>query len=384
MVRAKRSDLPVSCVMIDLDFFKRINDVHGHLAGDQVLKSAAKLMIDNTRSSDSACRYGGEEFCVLLPETNEESAAVWADRMRIALASQRVSSGGAWLQITGSFGVAQRYEDTQTPEQLVDQADQALLCAKRTGRDRIIRYQSLNESGDLKVENSPQADLFQNIEARHVMTPLVVCLREEETIGQAAQFFLRSRINSAPVVDEEGRLVGVLSENDLMMTLVSVDYWQLPVRDAMKPNVITYEEDTPIRAIYEFLCRVYIRRVVIVRGSRPTGSISRASLLRWFHNLAISKGLVDPAYLRLSDVESNPFRNKERLVKSARQLAHQADDLLLRFQNGRKGLMPCIVSSASGMQELIDDLLAYSCYADVEDGGTVAPQPLRTEGICLD
>jgi two-component system, cell cycle response regulator len=371
--RTERLHLPLSCVMIDLDFFKRINDVHGHPAGDAVLRLAANLLRQGIRVCDTVCRYGGEEFCVLLPETSEEAAAIWAERMRVALALERFAVGGERLQITGSFGVAQRYDDTQTPEQLVDQADQALLCAKRTGRDRAVRYQSLNESGELRIDNGPQADLFTGIEARHVMTPLVVCLREEHSIGQAAEFFLRSRINSTPIIDEEEKLVGVLSEKDLMMTLVSPFYWELPVRDVMKPHVIVYEEDTPIRTIYEFLCRVSIRRVVIVKDGRPTGTISRATLLRWFRNLVVSKGLVKPESSPPDEAWSDPYHSKERLVETARQLALQAAELLRHFYKDAEDLMPRVVGGATGMQELLCDLLAYSRFAG--PGGNVAGDP---------
>ena len=78
--RAKRFHLPLSCVMMDLDFFKQVNDVHGHQAGDSVLKFVAELLVDNCRASDTVCRYGGEEFCTILPETNENEAVVWAER----------------------------------------------------------------------------------------------------------------------------------------------------------------------------------------------------------------------------------------------------------------------------------------------------------------
>jgi two-component system, cell cycle response regulator len=383
--RADRLHLPLSCVMLDLDFFKRINDIHGHPTGDLALKTTAKLMLDHTRASDSICRYGGEEFCVLLPETGEEAAAHWAERLRTALASQRIAVGGEQLQITGSFGVAQRYDDTQTPEQLIDQADQALLCAKRTGRDRVIRFQSLNESGDLKIENGRQADLFEGIQARHVMTPLVVCLREEDTIGQAAEFFLRSRINSTPVTDENGRLAGMLSEKDLMMTMVSLDYWQLPVRDVMKPKVIAYEEDAPVRSIYEFLCRVSIRRVVIVKDGRPTGCISRATLLRWFRNLVLSKGLIGPETACLpADAESDPHHSKLRLVETARQLARQSAELLERFQKDDEDLMPYIVGGSTGMQELLCDLLAYSRYANAGDHFGSSLQAMLADNCCIE
>ena len=131
--RAKRMRLAMSCVMADIDFFKRINDIHGHPAGDAILKTVANLLQEGCRASDVVCRCGGEEFCVLLPETKEHDAALWAERIRKRIASLVFPVGGKELRITCSFGTAQNHDDTQTCEQLVDQADQALLCAKRSG-----------------------------------------------------------------------------------------------------------------------------------------------------------------------------------------------------------------------------------------------------------
>ena len=123
--------------MLDLDFFKRINDTFGHLAGDAALRTTGETLQANCRVADCACRYGGEEFCVLLPETDARDAAVWAERIRRRLAAAMIAVGGKEIHITASFGVAQRHGDTAAPEQLVDMADQALLCAKQSGRDCV-------------------------------------------------------------------------------------------------------------------------------------------------------------------------------------------------------------------------------------------------------
>ena len=296
--RSRRFHLPLSCAMMDLDFFKQVNDVHGHPAGDSVLKFVSELLMDNCRASDSVCRYGGEEFCIMLPETGEGDAAVWAERARSRLAALRVPGGLREVRITGSFGVAQCRGDTQTSEELVDLADQALLCAKRMGRDRVVCYASLVGSAESTLHSLNQQDgVFQNILARDVMSPLAVCLREDQTIDEAAQFFLHSGIPSTPVLDANGTLAGFLSEKDLMAAMASPDGWQRPVHTVMRANVISYEEDTPIRVIYEFLCRVSIRRVVITKEGRPTGTISRNALLRWFRNWVVSKGLMDKSPL---------------------------------------------------------------------------------------
>ncbi|MGQ9576126.1 MAG: diguanylate cyclase [Thermoguttaceae bacterium] len=363
--RAKRFSLPMSCVMADLDFFKRVNDLYGHPAGDAILKTVANLLQEGCRASDAVCRYGGEEFCVLLPETREHDAAGWAERLRKRIGSLVFPVGTKELRITCSFGTAQNHADTQTCEQLVDQADQALLCAKRSGRDRVVRFESLCESSELELgQSADQESLFEGTAARHVMTPVVACLREDDSIGQAAEFFLRSRINSTPVADKQGRLAGILSEKDLMAALVSLESWHRPIREVMKPNVICYEEDTPIRTIYEFLCRVTIRRVVITDQGRPTGTISRGTLLRWFRNLVVAKGLLAHNGPPASAGQTEPDRSRRRLSETARELAQQVAALEDRLRSDPDDPVPSVVGGVTRMQELLDDLLAYSRYGN--------------------
>jgi len=83
--RASRHELPLTCVLVDIDFFKTINDTHGHVVGDVILKAFARALAQQCRPSDYICRYGGEEFCVLLTDTSEENGALWAERIRAAL-----------------------------------------------------------------------------------------------------------------------------------------------------------------------------------------------------------------------------------------------------------------------------------------------------------
>ncbi len=289
--RAERFHLPLSCVMLDLDFFKRVNDLHGHPAGDSILKAVAAMLSDCSRGGDSVCRYGDEEFCVMLPETSEHDAALWAEKTRQRLSSITILDGEREVRITGSFGATGRYDDTQEPTQLVDQAEQALACAKQWGHDRVVRYEVINEEGTSALdEPNAQGGMFQGVTARDVMTPLETWLREDRPVGEAAELLLRLGVNSSPVVDAQGRLVGIVSEKDLLAAMVPPSCWRGAVREIMKTNVTCYEEDTPIRTIYKFICRVSIRRVVIVKQGRPTGTISRRTLLRWFASSGLLGG----------------------------------------------------------------------------------------------
>jgi two-component system, cell cycle response regulator len=292
--RSQRSHSPLSCVIMDLDFFKQVNDVHGHPLGDSVLKLLAELLLDTCRTSDTVCRYGGEEFGILLPETNELDAALWAERARQRLAALRVPVESGVLHLTGSFGVAQCPLEIDNSERLVDMADQALLCAKRMGRDRVVRYSTLVEKSEPNVNNLDMYDgIFRGVVAGDVMTPLVVSLNEEQPIEDAARQFLDAGISSAPVLNDFQAMVGFVSEKDLMAAMASPACWRRPISEVMRPNVISYETDTPIRVIHEFLCRVSIRSVVITQNGRPVGAINRNAMLQWFCGRGIGASFED-------------------------------------------------------------------------------------------
>ena len=136
--RGERNGKPVSVVMIDIDHFKRFNDQHGHDAGDFVLSAVARAISNNIRPSDIACRYGGEELAVVLPETTLEIARDRAEEMRRAIRETNLTHLGQTLPgPTASFGVAVYPEHGTKPADLLKAADQALYRAKHEGRDRV-------------------------------------------------------------------------------------------------------------------------------------------------------------------------------------------------------------------------------------------------------
>ncbi len=135
--RCRRYGHPLSTIMVDLDNFKRINDEHGHHTGDRVLSRVAELCVENLRESDVVGRYGGDEFAILLPETDLEQAMLTAERLRATLAAQAVAGDGGEVDITASFGVAELDEEEETLEGLLARADGSLFDAKRGGRDRV-------------------------------------------------------------------------------------------------------------------------------------------------------------------------------------------------------------------------------------------------------
>ena len=138
--RHSRSGQPCSLVMFDIDHFKRVNDTYGHQVGDEVIRRIAQTLMRVDRDSDIGGRYGGEEFGVILPDTDAEGAARFAERLRAAVESLAVEHEGGTLHCTISLGVAPLEPSVAGPDQWLERADQALYRSKEEGRNRYTLY----------------------------------------------------------------------------------------------------------------------------------------------------------------------------------------------------------------------------------------------------
>ncbi len=139
ILRAKRGDHPLSLIMLDVDKFKHFNDTHGHVAGDKLLARLAEVMENNLRSIDIIGRFGGEEFCVALLDTNKKAAIRAAEKLRKAVEKEKFEGGKEQPggKLTISLGVAELAGEAEELTQLIERADAALYEAKRAGRNRV-------------------------------------------------------------------------------------------------------------------------------------------------------------------------------------------------------------------------------------------------------
>lgn len=139
LTRARRYQRPLSLLWLDVDHFKQINDRHGHLAGDQVLRELSRVLQLSVRAVDYVARYGGEELAVILPEVEVAEAAEMAERLRRAIEARSISiPSGKHVQITASMGVAAYPAHGQEASDVIKKADEAMYQAKRQGRNRVV------------------------------------------------------------------------------------------------------------------------------------------------------------------------------------------------------------------------------------------------------
>ncbi len=138
VARTKRQGQPLSLLVLDIDFFKRINDLHGHLIGDEVLREFGARILGLCRDEDLLARIGGEEFCLMLTSTGSEDAALIAERCRLAIGDRAFATSIGPIEVTVSVGIACLCpESTKSPTEILRLADDRLYEAKRAGRNRV-------------------------------------------------------------------------------------------------------------------------------------------------------------------------------------------------------------------------------------------------------
>lgn len=158
--RYRRSGRAYSVLVIDVDFFKRVNDTYGHAAGDQVLIGVAQTMRTCARETDMVARFGGEEFLAFLPDTDEDQAFYLGERMRLAVSARHFTSLSPPLVVTISAGIATVAPDDATLDEVIARADRALYQAKHQGRNQVVRPSAASDSlwsESLSNQPSPQA-----------------------------------------------------------------------------------------------------------------------------------------------------------------------------------------------------------------------------------
>ena len=240
---ASRYGHALSVLMLDIDHFKAVNDNHGHGVGDQVLQKVAESIRSMARDTDLVCRYGGEEFCVLLTHTDVDSACATAERLRRGIESLVFND----LQVTVSLGVSACELGANDPQILLDQADKCLYVAKRNGRNQFIRWDNVCDEIDLLLEEEDKdsqtertAEPQDNLPIPfHAVTALITALNYRD----AATAEHSRRVADLCVATAEGMMsLGETYVLEIAALLHDIGKIGVPDSVLLKPGKLTPEE----------------------------------------------------------------------------------------------------------------------------------------------
>lgn len=196
MAQSKRLGTPLSLVVMDIDHFKKVNDTHGHVAGDLVLAETAKRLRQTIRGYDMGFRYGGEELIVLAPNTKLDEAKALAERLRKEIGAAPVAACGKEIPVTASFGVASFESSMSAVEQLVEAADKHLYVAKKNGRNQVQPPIPGVVNAPAPAPEPPKQE-----EPAPVVAPVAVAVIVEEPIVEKAAKAPRKKVEKVGLVE---------------------------------------------------------------------------------------------------------------------------------------------------------------------------------------
>ncbi|HEY6563557.1 MAG TPA: diguanylate cyclase [Pirellulaceae bacterium] len=243
--QAREEDTPLTCLILDVDHFKNINDAHGHATGDSVLKNVVNVLHRCVRGSDVVCRYGGEEFCILMPQTSPEAGAISAERYRHELAAAELGP----QRITASFGVSSNVFGADSVQKMMDQADKALYAAKRLGRNRVMRWDEIPQGLDFDVKLERLSPLDESRQESPISFQIVTALTSALASRDAATAAHSRRVADLCVLT--ARNLMTLSECYILENAALLhDIGKIGVPDAilLKPGPLGDEEWRAMRA----------------------------------------------------------------------------------------------------------------------------------------
>jgi two-component system cell cycle response regulator len=292
-----------ACVVADVDFLRHVNLAHGLAAGDRLIGGVIEQLGCHCGSADLLASFGGARFGVLLPERSAAEATAWAEQARAALAEIEVDLGAGTVRPTASFGVAGCEDAATTAEQIVERAVQALQLAKSSGRNCVVTCGQLDGEAAAWADLAAPGKMFERTVARDVMVPCTLLLRPRQTVDQAAVLLRRTGLDEVPVVDTDGRLVGLAAAGMVLDQLCgSKGAASSPsIAEVMSTEVVSYDEQTPLAMLIDFFTRDARSLVVITHDGRPTGLVSTASLASLSEPLTSASFAPDRCHSSTSD-----------------------------------------------------------------------------------
>ncbi len=262
-----------ACVVIDLDFFSAVRCSEGNSAANALLVAVSAELNRLRGQTNVAGSLGGDRLAVLLKGATTAIAVEWAQNAARALAEITLQDGALSHPVTASIGLA-CCDTARSPEQLLEQAIAALAVAKSSGRNRVTRFDELqDEAHETRVQNR----LFERTTARDVLIPCHVSVQASDSLAHAADLLRHAALDAIPVVDEGGKLLG-LCKRDQSVGPASSSHSDRLVKDAMSP-VRGFRQDEGMATLIDYFNQDPLAWAAVVENGRPLGLVNCDSLL---------------------------------------------------------------------------------------------------------
>ena len=264
----------VACAVLDVDFFSRIQRAHGTAAGCGLIRAVAQELDSHRVGWEVLWHLGEDRFCKMLPGANDLTAFDWAERTRQVLSGTQFKLGDSHVRITVSVGVASS-DTARNAEELLEHATAALEAAKSSGRNAVVRW---SELGHEPHESYGLDKLFERTVAGDVMTPCSIVLQADEQAERAAQLLDRTRLEAIPVVDADGRLLGLCRRPHAEHGAGGDESHEF-VEEVMTRDVQQFSRTDDFGTVMRFFTDDPLALAAVVEDGRPVGLLNCDSLL---------------------------------------------------------------------------------------------------------
>ena len=255
-IRQESSEVSVGLIMLDVDYFKRINDVRGHAAGDEVLSGIGRILNEEVGDGGLVCRYGGEEFCLLLFNKTEDQTFEFAEGLRRKIAKSHFVFAGRSIKVTCTFGIAADEADQVVLEELTNEADQILTQTKRISRNKVGVASNIEAAPARPERNETPIESY---------VTLIPTVYESRRVQEVQDFVELDESEWCLVIDQKGNYVGCLEKTNLLE--LDSKHKKEAIGEFADSSIPTFETGTPAGMVASFMDRCKPPIVVITNCS---------------------------------------------------------------------------------------------------------------------
>lgn len=268
--------------IFDLDYFQRVVDRLGRTGAQELLRQVGDFFRSRTTAGYFAASVGEDRIAVLMPASGSETAATWCDELLKALAEHGFTLQEQAQKLTASCGLTE-FAGDEMLDAVLDRAGKALLLAKSSGRNCAVTSSEVDREAEAWTELAADGKLFETTLARDVMHPWPLVLHSDDTIDQGHALLTQTGLATAPVVDSEGKLLGLVTLDQLAAARLRTGSRPKAsgansssvrlVRHVMSTDVTRFDETTPLAELMEFFTNESATQAIIVRGKQPRGLV---------------------------------------------------------------------------------------------------------------